>query len=252
MFGDLYQCPFVNITLTETPIPIIPKMKILLISDTHLGSEIDFNLALEKFISELKNLVEVVKPTHIFHLGDLVDGTFTPTAGGFNLSTALNKLNELAIPIYVIGGNHDRLYASQVNFSNTQYITLSQKYSLSLTIPPQSNSNKPTKIYFAHDLGNNYKARYPASKPFVRWIKAGCRISKRDWLICGHTHESFLVKDECFSCIGQFSPECNNSCYGIIEIDKNVTYRTTCVKSSQFQENLAKQDPSYTFQNISI
>ena len=253
MFGELFQCPFVNTTLTETEIPFTGSdMTILLISDTHLGSELDFDQSLVEFIKSLKSLIELVKPTHIIHLGDLVNGTFTNFSGGANFSCALSKMSEFGIPIYVIGGNHDRIYAAQSDFNN-EFVTLSQNFSLSLTVPPSHPNGKPTKIYFAHDLGNNYKARAPYSIPFVRWIKAGCKIPASQWLIAGHTHESFLLKRECFSCIGQYSPECNNFAYGILTIKNNqVKFEIKALKSTQYQDNLARQDSSYAYQTIQI
>ena len=122
-FGQIFQCQLVNNTVTSFKIPFDGngKLRVLLISDTHIGAVKNLDVAIQMFIDELQKIIEDEKIDMICHLGDLVDGTLLQ--GTFVLNNVLKKLSELKKPVYVIGGNHDRDFLNALNWQKDPYVT---------------------------------------------------------------------------------------------------------------------------------
>lgn len=229
-FGQLFRCELINNTINPYLITLDNNLKhrILIISDTHLGASLLFSKSCDLFIEELKNLIEKENPTMIFHLGDLVNGTFTE--GSNLLSDVLIKMNTLGVPIYYIGGNHDRDYLNGLlpKWNPLEYITPLPNNTIKISVPPSARRPNPTNLFFAHDLNNNYRVRDQHALSFVNWIKLGSNgIKVEDWLIIGHTHSQLTSFTSRTMCVGQFSPEINIYCYSIIDIDDTDLSLTT-------------------------
>lgn len=168
----------------------------------------------------MKNIIKKENPAMIFHLGDLVNGTFPD--GSKLLLDVLTKLDTLEIPIYFIPGNHDREYLNGLmpKWKQLKFITPLQNNSIQVSIPSGKDHPKQTNIFFAHDLNNNYRVRDQYALSFVNWIKGGSNLIKpEDWLIIGHTHCQLISFASKAMCVGQFSPEINIFGYSIIDID---------------------------------
>lgn len=210
-YGDLLGVPLENtqVSIYDLDIDLTKKQKILLISDCHIQKQ------LRLFQTELDKLINKENSTILMILGDLINGCWDQgVAALFELMKHLQKLN---IPVYIIGGNHDRVYVDQL--SSIPGIILVRDICMKLSIPRPQLSH-PMKIYFAHDLCNNFRVRDKLAMSFFEWIKTGVeKIQKEDWLICGHAHTSFLSQGIRCACIGQFSPENNSYCYSILDID---------------------------------
>lgn len=217
-------CEIVNKIVTKTDILITNPMKILLISDTHLGAAKPINESQKLFFQCLIELISLERPTHIFHLGDLVNGCILK--GEKILEEALRKFDKLNIPTYVIGGNHDRCYAECVRWKDTQNVHLVRNYALHLEIASKKNDSLPTHYYFVHDLGNNYRIRGVSfGVNFANWIKTSSDIIRPDdWMITGHIHTQFFDKKTKTSCIGQYSPEIHEFKYAVLTIGNKITY----------------------------
>ena len=173
-----------------------------------------------KFSNELNKIIKKENPAMIFHLGDLVNGTFPD--GSKLLLDVLTKLDTLEIPIYFIPGNHDREYLNGLmpKWKQLKFITPLQNNSIQVSIPSGKDHPKQTNIFFAHDLNNNYRVRDQYALSFVNWIKGGSNLIKpEDWLIIGHTHCQLISFASKAMCVGQFSPEINIFGYSIIDID---------------------------------
>lgn len=207
-FGELFNTPLFNtkVSIYNLNIDINVDQKILLISDCHIQD-------IPLFKAELKNLINKEQPTILLVLGDLVNGSWPK--GPAVLQDLMFEFQNYSIPTYIIGGNHDRAYVD-VNQS-IQGVTLIKDTAILLKIHQQQANL--LKIYFAHDLLNNFRVRDKHAFSFFDWIKSGAeKINSEDWLICGHAHTSLLSNSIRCACIGQYSPENNIRCYSILEI----------------------------------
>ncbi|MHA1728501.1 MAG: metallophosphoesterase family protein [Promethearchaeota archaeon] len=80
-------------------------------SDNHLGYR-QYGLFLREqdyyrtFNEQIKKILEL-KPDFVVHTGDLFEFSRPPTTALLEVQTALKKLKEKNIPVYVIPGNHD-------------------------------------------------------------------------------------------------------------------------------------------------
>ncbi|OHT07663.1 Ser/Thr protein phosphatase [Tritrichomonas foetus] len=221
-FGQIFQCPLVNTTVTSFKVPFDPKnkLRVLLISDTHLGALIDTNKAIQLFFDELSALIKAEGINMICHLGDLVDGTLNN--GSFVLQTVLKKLSELRIPVYVIGGNHDRDFFNGINWKQEiPNVYPLKENSIVFELPKVGAKGEPQRLFLAHDLLNNYRVRDQFAFCFVAWIKDACKkfIKPTDWLITGHTHTSLISFASRLACVGQYSPEINVFGYTLLDFE---------------------------------
>ena len=216
-FGTIFGIPLINTNVTTLPYapPDGIKTKALLISDCHLGAKLKIEEAIKLFSETLNKLIANEEPNVIFVLGDLVDGTQTEIA----FQQALQSLTSIPLPIYVIGGNHDRKYIPLVDWPKEKNVILSDALAIKMVVKTEGKPD--TNVYLAHDLLNNYRVRDQHAFYFVDWIKQGCKatIKPEDWLITGHTHTGFISNANKISCIGQFSPEVNAFGYGTIHVD---------------------------------
>lgn len=109
-------------------------MKILLITDTHVGVRNDAPTFLDNFKKSCDEfLFPYIKQNnidHILHLGDLVD-----RRKYVNINTAnrlrvdfLDPLEKIGIPMTIIAGNHDEYYKN-TNMVNFLYEFVGKRYS---------------------------------------------------------------------------------------------------------------------------
>ena len=212
-FGQIFQCPLVNQTVTAFPMPIDKgrEMRILLISDTHLGATGELKEGLAYYMSVLSELVKSEGITHICHLGDLVDGTLSN--GSAVLAIVLKQMATLKIPVFAIGGNHDREFFAGLRMDKDPYVTPLSDLAILVEAGPD-------RVFLAHDLGNNYRVRDQFAFSFVSWIKNGCQkhIKPTDWLVTGHTHTGLISHASRVACVGQFSPPIDAYGYGLLEV----------------------------------
>jgi DNA repair exonuclease SbcCD nuclease subunit len=228
-FGQIFQCPLVNTTVNPVAIQIDQKkpMRLLLLSDTHLGATdaSNVNKSIDLFLTEVGSLIEREHITHICHLGDLLDGTIVDPEP---LKRALLGLGTLGLPVYAMGGNHDReVFTKLPKDLNKKNIFITNEMAMVLDIPARPG-RKAQKIFLAHDLGNNYRVRDQFAFLFLMWIKNACHptIKPSDWLLTGHCHGALLSHENRVGCVGQFSPEISAYGYGIVEIGASVNICT--------------------------
>ena len=212
-FGQIFDCPLVNTNVTTFPLPLDKSTpaRILLISDTHLGAAMDVTSAIDLFIKTVTEVVKSENITHICHLGDLVDGSLPN--GTTVLEMVLKRLASLKLPVWAIGGNHDREFFSDLRMDQDPYVKPLQE--LAMTIERGKD-----KMFLAHDLANNYRVRDQFAFSFFSWIKDGCKahIKPADWLVCGHAHTGLVSHASKLACVGQFSPEINTFGYGVLDV----------------------------------
>lgn len=221
-FGTAFGCSLIKKTLRPYSIPLDDKkMRVLLISDTHIGAVMPCADSIQLFYNELSQIVKDEQITMICHLGDLINNSISN--GQNPMKEVLLKMSELQIPVYFIGGNHDRNFMQLLDWSKNDYVNpLFNKNAILFEIPSHKEGQEPTKYYFGHDLENNYRVTDKFAVLFVNWLKDGFSkdIAPNDWLIIGHSHVATLCPSTRIGCIGQFSPEINEFAYGIFEIDQ--------------------------------
>lgn len=231
-FGSIFGVPLVNdrvTTFTYTP-PSSEPMKALMISDCHIGARVQVDVAINLFIDSLNALIANENPTVLFILGDLVDGTQTEDV----FKAVLVQLTKIDLPIYVIGGNHDRKFFSLINWPSNTNVTISEALAIQLTA--QLPGRPDIKVFLAHDLLNNYRVRDPHAFFFADWIKQGAKnyIKPEDWLIIGHTHTGLMSHASRIACIDQFSPEIKVFGYATLQFNSDfVLSIKNSLKSSQ-------------------
>ena len=212
-FGQIFQCPLVNTTVTSFSLPIdtTKVSRILLLSDTHLGADRQLKQGLESYMAALQELCTAENPTHICHLGDLIDGT-VPN-GSAVLGIVLKRMSSLKIPTWAIGGNHDREFFASLKMEKDPYVTPLSHFAMCI-------DKSPERVFLAHDIGNNYRVRDQFAYSFVTWVKDGCskQITPNDWLVIGHTHTGLVSPTSRVACVGQFSPPIGAFGYAILEI----------------------------------
>jgi predicted phosphodiesterase len=222
-FPCLFQAPLLNRLFEPVAIniPRTPPSRVLLLSDTHLGAAGDVGSAKEQFIIELLALIAKESITHIFHLGDLVEGTIPD--GPMHMSDVLGRMNACKIPVTVIGGNHDRDFVDACTPPTNPLIRVVRELAIRLDITPPAGDANEQRIFLAHDLGNNYRVRDELTFIFLHWLKTSYpgMIREEDWLLTGHCHMGFVSVGSRLGCVGQFSPEIRSRTYGLLTIDEN-------------------------------
>lgn len=233
-FGTIFGVPLVydRVTSYQYVPPSDRPMKAVLISDCHIGAQLQTDIAVKLFIDTLNALVSNEDPTVVFILGDLIDGTQSEAL----LKVVLTELEKLPVPVYAIGGNHDREFFSLINWPKNSNVKIFQE--LAIQITAQRAGKPDIKAFLAHDLLNNYRVRDPHAYFFVSWIKDGCKqyIKPDDWLITGHTHCGFLSNASRIACIGQFSPEIKAFGYATLQFNQDLVLSIkNSLKSTNFR-----------------
>lgn len=213
-FGTIFDVPLLNSKVTSfkyTPEDGVP-MKAAIISDCHLGAHAPFLVALNLFVDAINTMIEREEPTVIFILGNLVNGTQSEV----ELKIVLEFLDTLEVPVYAIGGNHDREYFSKVRWDDESQVVIVKELAIEISAPEKGKPN--VNIFLIHDLLNNYRVRDEHAYFYVKWLKEGYPdyIKPEDWLIAGHTHFTLVSPSNKFACVGQFSPEIKSFMYAIL------------------------------------
>jgi hypothetical protein len=171
------------------------------------------------FLDALKAIVKAESPTHICHLGDLVDINIG-AAGLDSIGQIFDEIETWQIPMWIIAGNHDRGFFRLLPESTRQFVSFSTAQSMLLEIPGPT----PTKLFLGHELGQPWRIRNGHVIPFLEWLKAGFNdvFKKEDWLLTGHCHTTALSPESRVGCVGQFCPEAEVGGYGVLTLGEDV------------------------------
>jgi predicted phosphodiesterase len=225
-FGDIFGCeallPPTPVQPFSFPITRDHPMRILLVSDSHIGAELPVRDSIPQYLKELTSLIELERITHLIHLGDVIQGDFDQYEGADYVSQVVTEMNKLSVPSWVIGGNHDRDYVRTAAWRNVSQVTRIDELAIFLDI---SEARPPTRIFLSHDMGNNYRVRDPLAFSFISWIKDAFKtvIGPNDWYLTGHCHTTFCSLPSKLGCIGQFAPEIGAYAYTVLEIGETVS-----------------------------
>ena len=187
----------------------IENVKILLLSDFHIGKIYDINETIPLLFKEIERLIKFEFPDYIFLLGDLVDGN-CPNIGETYVRILTNII-KLHKKTFIIGGNHDRQIVDIIlqKAKLPSSIVLSKERFFLLDTKP--------KLFIGHDWYYNQRVRDNITLSFMKNIRERTEImNDDDYMIIGHTHTQICDEKKLSCSIGQFSIDENSYKYSII------------------------------------
>lgn len=225
-------------TLRPGKIGVLPRSskpwKALLISDMHLaqvdGDSYFPHDAEVRMFEALPRVVAGEKPDQVFMLGDIFHGTDQLTDEWIDesISRFVSAIGP-GIPIFLLGGNHDRRVfdrrgnAWQQAHSASLMVFNGSRAPLLLQV--ESTTGK--HAFLTHDGGNNLWLSADQVVPFLLGLKEANGIDPATLLVAGHTHRvvdlskaagtrgsSRVASLGCFTGCAKHSPGLD---YGIIQ-----------------------------------
>lgn len=244
--GDIYQIP-----------NNLEKLKLLLISDTHLVNKAD-RLDILRYLYE-KAEDEGIK--HVIHAGDLTDGMYTNRPQhlyelrclGFDehLDYVVEKYPQFSGKTYFIGGNH--MYTYYRNGGSDLGAAIAKQREDMIYLGPDTADLKIGKIGIQIHHGSGGKA-YAVSYKLQRYIETLPQDKKIDIVLQGHYHNAmymYYMDKHCFQ-IGALEDETpfsrsmgfknEKSCYWLdIELDDRGEIHSITPRLETFDNKLVRK-----------
>lgn len=191
----------------------LKHLKLLLISDTHLGSKYD-RLDILRY---LYNKAEDKEVNYILHSGDLTDGLsgrpqqlqeLRELSYTGQRDYVIDKYPKSEIPTYIIAGNHDLWWVKQCGADIVRDICNNRTDLHYLGSDCEDLQIGKLKIRLYHGKGGG---AYAKSYPLQKYLDAIPMEERPDILQTGHTHQAFYMKQgktHCFqtSCLQDLTP----------------------------------------------
>lgn len=191
----------------------LEHLKLLLISDTHLGSKYDR-------IDILKYLYQKAEDNHInyiLHSGDLTEGFSGRPQQLYELKEVsytgqrdyvIDKYPKSDIPTYLIAGNHDLWWIKQCGADICKDISNQRKDLHYLGSDCEDLKIGKLKIRLYHGKGGG---SYAKSYKLQKYLDSISLEERPHILQTGHTHQAFYMKQDqthCFqtSCLQDLTP----------------------------------------------
>lgn len=203
-------------TIYSIPNELTQNFLGLVITDQHLGKFISFNSGFPKFKSKLDSLLSQTKATCLFMLGDTIDYRCRDYSSAFN--TVFNYLETLQIPVFLLGGNHDKERIQKLHYKFDKNLKFIEDTFIRVS-HPSPNGEKYSAIIMGHDLGNNFQVDPCDAPTYVKWM--GDVFNKyfkpSEMMLLGHTHQNISIPENESYSIMQFSPDFRSFQYAIIK-----------------------------------
>ena len=223
-----YNIDFVNneITIRKTPpkhedVYQLPNnlnhLKLLLISDTHLGSKYD-RIDILKY---LYNKAEEENVKYILHSGDFTDGRSNRPEQVYELREpsfegqveyCIDKYPKFSGKTYVIQGNHDDWWYKNAGSEVVKAIAKQRDDIIYLGADIADMRIGNLKVRLFHGSGGG---SYAKSYKIQKYLDTIPMSERPDILQTGHIHQSFYMKQDkthCFqtSCLEDQTPYCRS------------------------------------------
>ncbi|KAI5548462.1 metallo-dependent phosphatases family [Trichomonas vaginalis G3] len=199
--------------------------KIVAISDLHVGQFESTANNTPKMVDKIRELVEKVKPTALFILGDIIHFKFyrIPTSW-LDFYRLLDTIN---IPIYVIPGNHDRYLHDYVknHFQGTNV------HLLNVEIMCVYVEGYPHPVIFGHDLKNDKKVHGDEiTHEWIRMLRETFHdiIPDESLMVLGHLHDFVITRDKQNVTVLPFSCSLHCFMYTILTPGENGKFEYVC------------------------
>ena len=191
----------------------LEKLKLLLISDTHLASKYD-RLDILRYLYEK---AEDKGVNYVLHSGDLTDGLSGRQQQLYDLREAsytgqrdyaIEKYPKSDIPTYIISGNHDLWWIKQCGADIVKDICNSRDDLTYLGSDCEDLKIGKLKIRLYHGKGGG---SYAKSYKLQKYLDAIPMEERPHILQTGHIHQAFYMKQDkthCFqtSCLQDLTP----------------------------------------------
>jgi predicted phosphodiesterase len=219
-------------TVHEIPPSLTTGKLGLILSDQHFGRHSRGLGDLDPFLQEFRLLFSHIKPDYLLLLGDTLDWYCeNPPAA---LQTLLENLEQFEIPVFLIGGNHDRSYIEAYTREHRQVTIVKQDLALGITT---AGTNGPwNRIVFAHDLKNDFQVDPPDAGIFVWWMKEVFQaiVRPQELFFIGHTHQDIWDKKHRCGCVGRFAPAGGEFKWAVVT--ENNGFTLTYGKGRKYEE----------------
>lgn len=206
-------------TIYDLPNELASNIVGLVITDQHFGKwNVSFTKSFSTFKDKLNDLLNQTNPTCLFMLGDTIDYSNRDWEQSFY--TVFDYLESLEIPVFLLGGNHDKERIINLNYEFDQNLIFVKETFIRIKHPNPNNENY-SGILLGHDLGNNFLVDPPDAPIYVKWMKDVFKkyFSQGEMMLLGHTHQNISIEeDEAYS-IKQFSPVFRSYQYALIKDD---------------------------------
>ena len=212
--------PLVNTKTTVFTLPLehAANIKALVVSDQHFGKTLPITRSLPQCLKNMMTIIAREQINCIFMLGDIVDNNDKDI-----LTKVFSALEQLPIPVYVMGGGNDRVLIFDYKYnrpgSNVRVV-----YDYAIRIHnPNAPVGTPQNIFLAHDLCNPLSVKPDEAEAFLVALKRAFKkdIANEDFLIIGHTHQYVFNEDLRCASIKDFSPDNHHNGYAVISTGSN-------------------------------
>lgn len=190
----------------------LERLRLLLISDTHLCSKYD-RLDILNYLYDKADKKQV---NYILHSGDLTDGLSNRQQQLYELKEisydgqrdyTIEKYPKSNIPTYLIAGNHDLWWVKQCGTDIVKDICKNRDDLIYLGSDCEDLQIGKLKIRLYHGKGGGYAKSYKLQK----YLDAIPIEEKPHILQTGHIHQAFYMKQDnthCFqtSCLQDLTP----------------------------------------------
>lgn len=215
-----------SLRFNKADITNFDTFKGLIVTDFHLGKFNELENEEIKLISNLKELVKTVDPSHLFILGDLIH--HSDGVNDQNYYDFFEKLeNNFSLPIYIIPGNHDR--HPSLNDCFNRYRSSKQLMCIDTEFL-EIKFNENFSVFLVHDA--KYDSDVYGMLPLADWMNKirnwkCCKkmIKSNDVLIFGHTHANFDDEENKNHAIGPFSVSLKGSSYAVISFSDKFNFQ---------------------------
>lgn len=207
-------------TIYDVPEKFKNNFKGLVISDHHFGLKMELQTSLSIFKSKLEQIIKNLNPTCLFMLGDTID--FHASNFTESIKIVFNYLEKLEIPIFLLGGNHDKERILKLNYKFEKNLIFVKDTFIRIQ-HPKSTGEKYTGILMGHDLGNNFAVLYDDAPTFVKWMREvfDRYFKPGQMMLIGHMHKEVSLNEYDSYSIKQFSPDFHVFQYAIIHDNGN-------------------------------
>lgn len=233
----------------------LERLRLLLISDTHLCSKYD-RLDILNYLYDKADKKQV---NYILHSGDLTDGLSNRQQQLYELKEisydgqrdyTIDKYPKSNIPTYLIAGNHDLWWVKQCGTDIVKDICKNRDDLIYLGSDCEDLQIGKLKIRLYHGKGGGYAKSYKLQK----YLDA-IPIEERPHILqTGHIHQAFYMKQDnthCFqtSCLQDLTPfersmgfSNDKSCWWVsINFDNNGNVYSVEQELEQFNNKLVKR-----------
>lgn len=171
-------------------------LALALLTDTHMT----VNGTWQDTMANLKALQEKVHFDAVVHLGDMTDGTVSKAMTKFYVSSMLEDLGELEIPVHIVPGNHDANYFH----GNPEVMPLHEQAALYQGGAARWKQDCDKTYYYADDpehtlrclylsaYDNEARPRYGFDLTQIAWVREALATVPEGWRVLVFSHDAPL------------------------------------------------------------